>query len=63
MHEREQITMQIPGDLKSVIEEIVNAHKEQRIKAIEYNYPSIWKIITEPEPVSKKIFIQIRPKE
>jgi hypothetical protein len=63
MQEREQITMQIPGNLKPVIEEIVTAYKEQRIKTIEYNYPSIWKIITEPEPVSKKIFIQIIPKE
>ena len=63
LEERDQITMQIPGDLKPVIEEIITAHKEQRIKAIEYNYPSIWKIITEPEPVSKKIFIQILPKK
>lgn len=63
MHEREQITMQIPWDLKQIIEEIIAAHQEKRIKDIKYNYPSVWQIITEPEPVSRKIFISITPKK
>ena len=63
MQEQNQVTVQIPYDLKPVIDEIVDAHKEKRIKTIRFKNPTIWQIIDEPEPKSKKIYIQIIPKE
>jgi len=62
MQEQNQVTVQVPSDLKTVIEEIVNAHNEKRIKTIRFSNPTIWQIIDEPEPQSKKIYIQIIPK-
>jgi len=54
--------MQIPSEIKPVIEEIVNAHNEKRIKTLKFSNPTIWQIIDEPEPETKKIYIQILPK-
>jgi|GEM_PF-2161128 len=63
MAETNLINMDIPSEIKPVIEEIVNAHNEKRIKAIKFSNPTIWQIIDEPEPEIKKIYIQILPKE
>jgi len=56
-------TMQIPSEIKPIIEEIVNAHNEKRIKTLKFSNPTIWQIIDEPEPETKKIYIQILPKK
>jgi hypothetical protein len=56
-------TLNVPTEIRAVIEEIINASNEKRIKLIKYSNPSIWQIIDEPEPESKKIYIQIIPKE
>jgi len=63
MQEQNQVTVQVPSDLKPVIDEIVDAHNEKRIKTIRFSNPTIWQIIDEPEPQSKKIYIQIIPKK
>jgi hypothetical protein len=55
-------SMQIPAEIKPVIEEIVSAHNEKRIKTLRFSNPTIWQIIDEPEPESKKIYIQIVPR-
>ncbi|HSP87845.1 MAG TPA: hypothetical protein VLN45_06910 [Ignavibacteriaceae bacterium] len=55
--------MKIPTDLKPIIEEIVAAHKEKRIKTIKFSNPTIWQILDEQEPETKKIYMQILPKE
>ena len=56
-------TIQIPTDIKPVIEEIIAAHNEKRIKTLKFSNPTIWQIIDEPEPETKKIYIQIVPKK
>ncbi len=63
MQETNITNMQIPAEIKPVIEEIVNAHKEKRIKTLKFSNPTIWQIIDEPEPETKKIYIQILPKK
>jgi hypothetical protein len=55
--------MQIPTDIKPVIDEIIAAHNEKRIKTLKFSNPTIWQIIDEPEPETKKIYIQIVPKK
>ena len=55
--------VQIPTDIKPVIEEIIAAHNENRIKTLKFSNPTIWQIIDEPEPETKKIYIQIVPKK
>jgi hypothetical protein len=55
--------MQNPSEIKPVIEEIVNAHNEKKIKILKFSNPTIWQIIDEPEPETKKIYIQILPKK
>ncbi len=62
MQETNVTSMQIPTDIMPVIEEIVAAHKEKRIKTLKFSNPTIWQIIDEPEPETKKIYIQILPK-
>lgn len=56
-------SVQIPTDLKPVIDEIIAAHNEKRIKTLKFSNPTIWQIIDEPEPETKKIYIQILPKK
>jgi len=56
-------SIQIPSDIKPVIEEIIAAHNEKRIKTLKFSNPTIWQIIDEPEPETKKIYIQIVPKK
>lgn len=56
-------TIQIPTDIRPVIEEIIAAHNEKRIKTLKFSNPTIWQIIDEPEPETKKIYIQIVPKK
>jgi hypothetical protein len=56
-------TIQIPTDIKPVIDEIIAAHNEKRIKTLKFSNPTIWQIIDEPEPETKKIYIQIVPKK
>jgi hypothetical protein len=56
------LKMEIPSEIKPVIEEIVNAHNENRIKTLKFSNPTIWQIIDEPDPETKKIYIQIIPK-
>ena len=63
MPEQNANSVQIPSDLGPIIQEILDAHKEKRIKTIRFNNPTIWQIIDEPEPESKKIYIQIIPKK
>jgi hypothetical protein len=63
MQEQNPGTVQVPADLRPIIQEILDAHREKRIKTISFNNPTIWQIIDEPEPESKKIYIQIIPKE
>jgi hypothetical protein len=63
MQETNVTNMQIPLEIKPVIEEIVAAHKEKRIKTLKFSNPTIWQIIDEPEPETKKIYIQILPKK
>ena len=62
MQETNNISMQIPSEIKPVIEEIVAAHNEKRIKILKFSNPTIWQIIDEPEPETRKIYIQILPK-
>jgi hypothetical protein len=62
MQETNVTNMQIPSEIKAVIEEIVTAHNEKRIKTLKFSNPTIWQIIDEPEPETKKIYIQILPK-
>ena len=56
-------TIQIPTDIRPVIEEVIAAHNEKRIKTLKFSNPTIWQIIDEPEPETKKIYIQIVPKK
>ena len=56
-------TIQIPTDIKPVIDEIIAAHNEKRIRTLKFSNPTIWQIIDEPEPETKKIYIQIVPKK
>ena len=56
------LKMEIPSEIKPVIEEIVSAHNENRIKTLKFSNPTIWQIIDEPDPETKKIYIQIIPK-
>lgn len=56
-------SVQIPTDIKPVIDEIIAAHNEKRIKTLKFSNPTIWQIIDEPEPETKKIYIQILPKK
>lgn len=63
MRETSLTNMEIPNEIKPVIEEIVAAHNEKRIKTLRFSNPTIWQIIDEPEPETKKIYIQILPKE
>ena len=62
MQETNVTSMQIPTDIMPVIEEIVAAHNEKRIKTLKFSNPTIWQIIDEPEPETRKIYIQILPK-
>jgi len=62
MQEISTTNMQVPFDIKPVIEEIIAAHNENRIKTLKFSNPTIWQIIDEPEPETKKIYIQILPK-
>lgn len=62
MQETNVTNMQIPTEIKPVIEEIVAAHNEKRIKTLKFSNPTIWQIIDEPEPETRKIYIQILPK-
>jgi hypothetical protein len=62
MQEMTTTNLQVPTDIKSVIEEIITAHNENRIKTLKFSNPTIWQIIDEPEPETKKIYIQILPK-
>jgi len=62
MHETNLFNMEIPNEIKPVIEEIVAAHNEKRIKTLKFSNPTIWQIIDEPDPETKKIYIQILPK-
>ncbi len=62
MHETNLNKLTIPDELRPVIEEIVTAHNEKRIKTMKFSNPTIWQIIDEPEPETKKIYIQILPK-
>jgi len=55
--------IQIPTEIRPVIEEIIAAHNEKRIKTLKFSNPTIWQIIDEPEPETKKIYIQIVPKK
>ncbi len=55
--------IQIPAEIRPVIEEIIAAHNEKRIKTLKFSNPTIWQIIDEPEPETKKIYIQIVPKK
>jgi hypothetical protein len=61
MQENNVSMVNVPTEIKPVIEEIIKAYKEKRIKSIKYGNPSIWQIIDEQEPKSKKIYIQIIP--
>jgi hypothetical protein len=63
MQETTLTSMEIPAEIKPVIEEIISAHKEKRIRTLKFSNPTIWQIIDEPEPETKKIYIQILPKE
>ncbi len=62
MQEITTTNIQVPSDIMPVIEEIIAAHNEKRIKTLKYSNPTIWQIIDEPEPETRKIYIQIIPK-
>jgi hypothetical protein len=59
----EQNPLNLPPEIKSMINEIIAAHNEKRIKKIRYNNPTLGDIVDDTDPESKKFYIQIIPKE